>query len=141
MQETTQKKTTTLVSFLLQRTSAHKLHIDALTCFRVYGEVGLSLQDTVNYAGTIPIGRVICISSCHLQDRGTCAFRKTNFSGGNIQHKLCTQKKAILKYLWSRHILLNLIFGFIYQTIPCFFPMITNVPDERTTQNIWPPIF
>lgn len=99
--------------------SAHRSYVNALTCFRIYGEVGLSLENAVNHTGTVSIGRVICISSCHLQNRGTCAFRKTSFS--MLWHSACEQlvhRRSYIEISIEIHngfVPLNLILRFIGQ--------------------------
>lgn len=49
--------------------SVFKVNAEAVsTCLGVNREVGLSLQDAVNYLGTVPVGRIICIRGRHLQN-------------------------------------------------------------------------
>lgn len=51
------------------------------TCFRVDGEIWLSLQNTVDYSGTVAIGGVVSIARRDLQYGRTCKqkehFRST----------------------------------------------------------------
>lgn len=51
------------------------------TCFRVDGEIWLSLQNTVDYSGTVAIGGVVSIARCDLQHGRSCEqkehFRST----------------------------------------------------------------
>lgn len=70
-----------------------------LTCLRLHGEIRLSLQYAVHQPGTVAIGRVISICSCHLHH--WCTYRTDTWTWQTSQEMALYLSAPVSKIVWQ----------------------------------------
>lgn len=90
-----------------------------VTCFGLHRKVRLSLQYAVNHSSTVAVSRIICISGCHLNYRGTCKMFKELLYIKNPKIWITLIQHAVPIYIWNSVMWLF----YNHSSFPCWFSL------------------